>query len=146
MSNCMSNWIKCIVLYVQRFRSHSLLSASLLVRNNGDVSNLSGDDFPVEEVSLSLCKHYLHLECYNKIQTRNRCCMCRRYEPTESDMNHLLIICEDPRNSCEIEIREQLNPVGQQLLKDFEDGIISAQNLEDRANEILEDQMRVDCD
>ena len=102
--------------------------------------------FPVEEVSLSLCKHYLHLECYNKIQTRNRCCMCRRYEPTECDMNHLLIICEDPRNSCEIEIREQLNPVGQQLLKDFEDGIISAQNLEDRANEILEDQMRVDCD
>ena len=59
--------------------------------------------------------------------------MCRRYEPDELGMSNLLLICEDPRDSCEIETREQLNPFGQQLLKDFEDGVISSEMLGDRA-------------
>ena len=60
--------------------------------------------------------------------------MCRRYEPNEHDIMNILAICEDPRQDDyppQIETREQLNPFGQQLLKDFEDGITSAEELED---------------
>ena len=57
--------------------------------------------------------------------------MCRRYEPNGQDVMNILFICEDPRDSDEIETREQLNPLGQQLLKDFEDGVTSAEELQD---------------
>ena len=62
--------------------------------------------------------------------------MCRRYEPTEQDIMNILAICEDPRQDDyppQIETREQFNPFGQQILKDFEDGVISSQMLGDRA-------------
>ena len=57
--------------------------------------------------------------------------MCRRYEPNGQDVMNILFICEDPRDSDEIETREQLNPFGQQLLKDFEDGVTSTEELQD---------------
>ena len=108
--------------------------------------------FPVEEVSISLCKHYIHLDCYNdyirrtkprpfELYWRPRCCICRRYEPNEDDVENILFICEDPRDSPQIETREHLNPFGQQLLKDFEDGVTSTEELEDivKANTEEED-------
>ena len=96
--------------------------------------------FPVEEVAILFCKHCTHKECWNEyagraerfeLYWRPRCCICRRYEPNEGDVEKILFICEDPRDSPQIETREQLNPFGQQLLKDFEDGVTSAEELQD---------------
>ena len=62
--------------------------------------------------------------------------MCRRYEPNGQDVMNILFICEDPRDSDEIETREQLNGIGQQLLRDFENGVTSAEALCDMVQDM----------
>ena len=62
--------------------------------------------------------------------------MCRRYEPNEHDIMNIVAICEDPRQDDyppQIETREQFNPFGQQILTDFENGVISSKMLGDWA-------------
>ena len=94
--------------------------------------------FPAEEVSISFCKHYTHLGCWNSAERpnqRTRCCLCRRYEPGEEEVWNILIISEDPRASNDTpldqtETREQFNWVGQCLLKNFENGGFSSEAFE----------------
>ena len=62
--------------------------------------------------------------------------MCRRYEANETDILNMLVITEDPRaddNNPMIENREQFNPLGQLILKDFENGVLSIKQLADWA-------------
>ena len=63
--------------------------------------------------------------------------MCRRYEANETDILNMLVITEDPRaddNNPMIENREQFNPLGQLILKDFENGVLSSKQLADWAH------------
>ena len=98
--------------------------------------------FPIEEVSSSFCKHYCHLDCYNKMLMAERwgqstrCFMCRRYQPDEQDVLSILKISEDHRADNyppQIETRELFNPLGQLILKDFENGALSRTMLDDWA-------------
>ena len=103
--------------------------------------------FPAEEVSISFCKHYTHLGCWNSAERpnqRTRCCLCRRYEPGEEEVWNILIISRDPRASGDtlldqIETRGQFSRMGQLLLKDFEDGKLSSEALEQWARATLRD-------